>query len=104
MSKAMSVTISQKQKGLEKWERQIYSKCYFECYVKRYNWITEKYDYKQSDTRAISNGDVMSLKIPRHKNATTYNYVHMTIGCTSSVYSAATAFDRYTFTAKQYYE
>ena len=80
------------------------SKYWFQCCVQCFNVEDQEIEHISIVDGAIVNGGVMSVRVSRNKNTYMRNYIHSTIGCTSSSYSAATAFDKYTFTGKQYYE
>ena len=77
---------------------------WFQCFVYRKNHATGAYDYQDVDSRALWNGETLSVEIDRDLNSRIYNYEHTAKGYSTPVYINGALVDNYTLNAKQYYE
>lgn len=77
---------------------------YYNCSVSRYNYSTRRYDLWDDGSKPMDNGESTSATIVRSKNSYVYNYEHNVKAYDSPTGTPTTLVDKYTYTAKQYYE
>lgn len=76
----------------------------FYCSIEIYDEVNEETYMKSNFADTLATGRNASRGLRRDVNSKQYNYVHEATGFVSTVSSSATLVDRYSFTAKQYYE
>ena len=79
------------------------SEKWFQCFVHRYNQVTETYDSWDIESKAVANGAPLSVQIERDKDSKFYDYEHKAKGYSTSMYIAGTLVDEYLLEAWQYY-
>lgn len=74
---------------------------YFQCFVYRYNFTTETYDYQDVDSGVLANGERMSVEIGRDMNNGLYDYEHVARGYSTPTYISGALVDEYKLKAMQ---